>query len=682
MEKLIYTDRKNKTKAIVCEVVLSLLTAIALMSVITDLFNIKFNILNLARGGIAGGFACFVNSIADTLLINDGIVLKQLSGAAEGCELFIVLSTVIITALIYLIFRSGKKGLMFIIPVLALLLMLITSARQGAFSLLFLCSMTLISFAYMKSKGSNLVPGIVQIISIALIMLVAVGFPVISNFFERADFVSAIKDFTTKNVSNLYYGTAPLGNGELTGDKRNVQDDIALEVTMSNPQATYLRGYVGESYSSDRWNSLPYATYKESRNLMFWLDNEGFNGLGQLGQADNLVNETNTVEIQIEVKDANKKYAYLPYEYSGENEGLLNWYDSYITNGNFGRMKSYEFKAYENATGSWTDTAGKLFTSSAEEKISEYLKEESWFNEFVYENYTYLSSKEISLMQEYIGDRGDQSEGHIEYSTAVKKVRDYLNQNFIYTQDPGLSQEAVMDDFFKSKKGYDTHFATAATFMFRYYGIPARYVEGYLVTPEDVKNAGEDGQMSISQQNVHAWVEIYIDGIGFVPIEVSPEYYDVMPQADLDTGFENSIVRSDFVPENSGGGASTNQVLQNSTSQDESNFLQVIKIIILILLAVLLLTILALLLRKLIISYKRFTFFKKGEPKKAVAAMFEYMEAHGLSFDDRAVELGNKAAYSRQSISPEERDFMLFQVKSAKKSARKERLRWKRLKKK
>lgn len=680
MGKLIYTDRKNKARVIVCEVVLALLTAVAVMSVITDLFNIKFNISNIASGEIAGGFACFVNSIADTLLINDGIVLKYLSGASENCELFLVLSTVVIAALVYGIIQSGKKWLIFVIPMLALLPMLCTSARQNVFGVLFLLVMTLVSFAYLKSKSSNLVPGIVQVTAIALILLVALGFPVISVFFEKADFASAVKGFTTRNVSNLYYGTAPLGNGEFTGDKRNVQNDIALEVSMSNPQATYLRGYVGESYTSDRWSALPYATYKESRNLMFWLDNEDFNGLGQLGQADSLVNDTNTIDIQIEVKDANKKYAYLPYEYSGENESLLNWYDSYITNGNFGRMKSYEFKAYENATGSWTDTAGKLFTSSADEKISEYLKDESWFNEFVYENYTYLSTKEISLMQEYIGDRGDQREGHIEYSTAIKKVRDYLNQNFIYTQDPGLSQDAVMEDFFKNKKGYDTHFATAATFMFRYYGIPARYVEGYLVTPEDVKNAGEDGQMSISQQNVHAWVEIYIDGIGFVPIEVSPEYYDVMPQANLDTGFENSIVRSDFVPENSGGGASTNQVLQNNTSQEESSILQVIKIIVLILLIVLLLAILALLLRKLINSYMRFNFFKKGEPKKAVAAMFEYLETHGLSFDDRAVELGNKAAYSRQSISPEERDFMLFQVKSAKKADRKERLRWKRLK--
>lgn len=679
MGKLIYTDRKNKARVIVCEVVLALLTAVAVMSVITDLFNIKFNISNIASGEIAGGFACFVNSIADTLLINDGIVLKHLSGASENCELFLVLSTVVIAALVYGIIQSGKKWLIFVIPMLALLPMLCTSARQNVFGVLFLLVMTLVSFAYLKSKSSNLVPGIVQVTAIALILLVALGFPVISVFFEKADFASAVKGFTTRNVSNLYYGTAPLGNGELTGDKRNVQNDIALEVSMSNPQATYLRGYVGESYTSDRWSALPYATYKESRNLMFWLDNEDFNGLGQLGQADSLVNDTNTIDIQIEVKDANKKYAYLPYEYSGENESLLNWYDSYITNGNFGRMKSYEFKAYENATGSWTDTAGKLFTSSADEKISEYLKDESWFNEFVYENYTYLSTKEISLMQEYIGDRGDQREGHIEYSTAIKKVRDYLNQNFIYTQDPGLSQDAVMEDFFKNKKGYDTHFATAATFMFRYYGIPARYVEGYLVTPEDVKNAGEDGQMSISQQNVHAWVEIYIDGIGFVPIEVSPEYYDVMPQANLDTGFENSIVRSDFVPENSGGGASTNQVLQNNTSQEESSILQVIKIIVLILLIVLLLAILALLLRKLINSYRRFNFFKKGEPKKAVAAMFEYLETHGLSLDATAIEIGNKAAYSRQLISQEEREFMLLQLKFMKKAARKERLKWKRI---
>lgn len=42
-------------------------------------------------------------------------------------------------------------------------------------------------------------------------------------------------------------------------------------------------------------------------------------------------------------------------------------------------------------------------------------------------------------------------------------------------------------------KGYDVQFATAATLMFRYYGIPARYAEGYLLTPEDAEKmkAGE-----------------------------------------------------------------------------------------------------------------------------------------------------------------------------------------------
>lgn len=32
----------------------------------------------------------------------------------------------------------------------------------------------------------------------------------------------------------------------------------------------------------------------------------------------------------------------------------------------------------------------------------------------------------------------------------------------------------------ETKKGYCTHFASAAVLMFRYMGIPARYVEGYV----------------------------------------------------------------------------------------------------------------------------------------------------------------------------------------------------------
>ena len=79
--------------------------------------------------------------------------------------------------------------------------------------------------------------------------------------------------------------------------------------------------------------------------------------------------------------------------------------------------------------------------------------------------------------------------------------------------------------FFEEKKtGYDVQYAAAAVMMFRYYGIPSRYVEGYLLTPETVKEAGTAETVTVSQKYAHAWPEIYLDGMGWIPIEVTPKY--------------------------------------------------------------------------------------------------------------------------------------------------------------
>lgn len=57
-------------------------------------------------------------------------------------------------------------------------------------------------------------------------------------------------------------------------------------------------------------------------------------------------------------------------------------------------------------------------------------------------------------------------------------------------------------------------YAAAAVMMFRYYGIPSRYVEGYLLTPETVKEAGTAETVTVSQNTLHAWPGNYLDGIG------------------------------------------------------------------------------------------------------------------------------------------------------------------------
>ncbi len=68
----------------------------------------------------------------------------------------------------------------------------------------------------------------------------------------------------------------------------------------------------------------------------------------------------------------------------------------------------------------------------------------------------------------------------------------------------------------QSRRGYCMHFASAAVLLLRSMGIPARYVSGYAVT------VPEPGTVNVPDSAAHAWVEIYLDGYGWHPVEVTP----------------------------------------------------------------------------------------------------------------------------------------------------------------
>ncbi len=72
-----------------------------------------------------------------------------------------------------------------------------------------------------------------------------------------------------------------------------------------------------------------------------------------------------------------------------------------------------------------------------------------------------------------------------------------------------------------AKEGVCQHFAAAATMMYRAYGIPARYVTGFSVYLEP------DTTVSLSTFDRHAWVEIFIDSLGWIPVEVTGSGFGV-----------------------------------------------------------------------------------------------------------------------------------------------------------
>lgn len=75
-----------------------------------------------------------------------------------------------------------------------------------------------------------------------------------------------------------------------------------------------------------------------------------------------------------------------------------------------------------------------------------------------------------------------------------------------------------------SHEGYCMHFASAATLILRELGIPARYVSGYTVSPSAFEKDAETGMYhaAVGDFMAHAWVEIYLDNIGWTILEVTP----------------------------------------------------------------------------------------------------------------------------------------------------------------
>lgn len=100
-----------------------------------------------------------------------------------------------------------------------------------------------------------------------------------------------------------------------------------------------------------------------------------------------------------------------------------------------------------------------------------------------------------------------------------------LLKSLKYTDQPGelprrVDSDAAFLDYFlrESREGYCSHFATAFVLLARAEGIPARYVQGYIVPVKGVSSVTVDSSMA------HAWPEVYYDGAGWIAYEPTPIY--------------------------------------------------------------------------------------------------------------------------------------------------------------
>jgi len=104
------------------------------------------------------------------------------------------------------------------------------------------------------------------------------------------------------------------------------------------------------------------------------------------------------------------------------------------------------------------------------------------------------------------------------YERAIRLVS-FFQKGFTYTLSPVIPPESgdFVAHFLTTRAGYCVYFATAMTVMARTQGLPARYVEGFISPSPQASDS-----YSITGKMAHSWVEIYFDGIGWVPFDPTP----------------------------------------------------------------------------------------------------------------------------------------------------------------
>ena len=376
--------------------------------------------------------------------------------------------------------------------------------------------------------------------AVVVALVVICLFSVISGVLNVIDFsrskdIDKLRKDTKNYATDLYdYVTGKDRDGSLKEgkllevDDRQIKDrhyfSVETSILWTNKNIRF-KGYTASVYNNNQWGQL--ESYDEYEDLFEKIEKRSY----KIGAIHGELLQT--------------YQGRHGYEYS-----KLRLYD-------FRRVKNYafqtyssifneDFSAYKNDLGvspknkldyTYTTYLGisNIYDITKSELYKDKIVKEIWkeYGEFVKEEYSasYVAPSVKALTDSF----GAKSRNQL-----IDKVRFYLQENTKY--DHKFNKCPKNKDFvdyflFDEKRGYSTHYATAAAVMLQSQGYPARYVEGYFI-PMKMANTSfisENGNLifDVTDKYAHAWIEIYDSTYGWIPVEVTPGYWSGLFEDEL-----------------------------------------------------------------------------------------------------------------------------------------------------
>lgn len=210
------------------------------------------------------------------------------------------------------------------------------------------------------------------------------------------------------------------------------------------------------------------------------------------------------------------------------------------------------------------DLAGKIFEGKTTRETWE-----EWYDDYVEENYLEVPegmeqvdrvAAEIEGSEKnFFSVKGGENENLSRLNKAYQ-VADWLRNNTEYSLElPELPEDTDPIEYFlgTSKQGYCMHYASAGVMLLRKMGVPARYASGFVANDFE-RDASGNYEADILANNGHAWAEIYLEGMGWVPIEMTKGYsvstmgeliFEAEPESTPEIGVTVTPERPDASPE-------------------------------------------------------------------------------------------------------------------------------------
>lgn len=272
---------------------------------------------------------------------------------------------------------------------------------------------------------------------------------------------------------------------------------LKVRYTPYDFQTVYLKAFTGKDYQGDRWTQAE-DELPDDGLMSMTADSriKSYNGLIEGGQGRGIM--------EVEKLDDTDTYEYYPY------------YTDIDLNEKRGNVSAYTYYPAVSATDNVTGEASDAYLDVPPG-----------------------CRRAVARICEEAGFSGTEAE-------IAAQIVSYFRDNYSYTLRPGFyfgNPDYITHFLLESKRGYCMHFASAATMLFRQMGIHARYAEGYAFSYLDVLEGGSlvegaeyddyyDGyaplgetalvEIEIPDSYAHAWVEIYVEGQGWIVVDPTP----------------------------------------------------------------------------------------------------------------------------------------------------------------